>query len=308
VLQSCKGGTDAGEHEGATRRDFIKAGACLAAGGIIGTDFFAPRPSGAQEKSRVVLIRDFDVLDRKGKVVPDVLEKMLDQGLTALLVTPDPDSAWKRLIEPSDVVGIKSNAWGSLPTPPALESAVRKSLIQAGVKAGNIAVDDRGVLKNSVFKNATALINTRPMRTHDWSGLGTLIKNYIMFIPNPSDYHANACENLGSIWHLPHVKGKTRVNILVMLTPQFHGAGPHHFAKEFVWSYCALIVSTDPVAADSTGAAIIQAKRKSFFGAEKPISPPLLHIAAADKKFGLGNSRQDRIELVKLGPEEGILI
>jgi hypothetical protein len=58
------------------------------------------------------------------------------------------------------------------------------------------------------------------------------------------------------------------------------------------------------VAADATGARIIQAKRNVFFGQEKPISPPPLHIAAADARFGLGNSRPERIQLITLGWEE----
>jgi hypothetical protein len=146
------------------------------------------------------------------------------------------------------------------------------------------------------------------MRTHYWSGLGTLIKNYILFTPRPSDYHDNACENLGAIWHFPQVKGKTRLNILVMLTPQFHGVGPHSFSKEYIWNYGGLIVSTDPVSADATGASIIQAKRDAFFGAHKPISPPLNHITTADTRFHLGNSRPEMIEVIKVGWEGGILI
>jgi hypothetical protein len=297
-----------GDKKVLTRRDFIKAGACVAAGGVMGIELFAPRAGMAREKSRVALVRNFDVIDRRGSIVPDVMEEMLDQAVTALTETPDPGSAWERLIRPADVVGIKSNVWGALPTPPALESAILKRVIRSGVQEQKIAVDDRGVLKSPVFRNSTALINTRPMRTHHWSGLGTLIKNYIMFTAHPADYHAHACEGLGSIWHLPQVKGKTRLNVLVMLTPQFHGAGPHHFAKEFLWNYCGLLVSSDPVAADATGASIIQARRNLHFGREKPISPPPLHIAAADRRYGLGNCRPDRIELIRIGEEKDILI
>jgi hypothetical protein len=93
-----------------------------------------------------------------------------------------------------------------------------------------------------------------------------------------------------------------------MLTPLFHGVGPHHFSSTYLWPYSGLIVSRDPVAADATGARIIQAKRNSFFGTEKPISPPALHIGAADTRFGLGNSRADQIQLIRLGWEEDILI
>ena len=289
-----------------TRRDFLKIGAAAAVGGIIGLPRTAT--AAAVGKSRVILIRDKEVVGASGSIQAEVLEQMLDQAVTTLLGTPDPITAWQQLVKPEDVVGIKSNVWYYLPTPRSLEAAIQGRLLQAGVKKENISADDRGVLSNPVFQRATALINTRPMRTHYWSGLGTLLKNYIMFTPRPSDYHDNACERLGALWHFPQVKGKTRLNILVMLTPQFHGVGPHSFSKEHIWNYCGLIVSTDPVSADATGATIIQKKRDDFFGARKPISPPLNHITAADTRFGLGNSRPEMIEVVKLGWEEGILI
>jgi len=262
----------------------------------------------AAGKSRVILIRNKDVLDRTGSIRAEVLEQMLDQALTTLLGTPDQVSAWEQLVKPEEVVGIKSNVWYQLPTPRSLEAAIQARLLQVGVKKEDMSADDRGVLSNPVFQRAAALINARPMRTHYWSGLGTLLKNYIMFTPRPWDYHDNACENLGALWHFPQVKDKTRLNILVMITPQFHGVGPHGFSKEYIWKYCGLIVSTDPVSADAMGATIIQNKRDAFFGARKPISPPLTHITAADTRFGLGNSRPEMIEVVKVGWEEGILI
>jgi uncharacterized Fe-S center protein len=146
------------------------------------------------------------------------------------------------------------------------------------------------------------------MRTHDWSGLGTLLKNYIMFVSQPWMYHGNACEKLGAIWQKSYVKDKTRLNILVMMTPLFHGVGPHHYSKSYIWPYCGLVVSTDPVAADAIGADIIQAKRNEYFGKERPISPRPLHIEAADTRYGLGNSQPARMELIKLGWEEGVLV
>jgi hypothetical protein len=75
-----------------------------------------------------------------------------------------------------------------------------------------------------------------------------------------------------------------------------------------MWPYSGLIVSRDPVAADATGARIIQAKRNAFFGKDRPISPPPLHIAAADSRFGLGNSHPQKIQLVRLGWDQESLI
>lgn len=291
-----------------TRRDFLRAGSYLTLGSLMGLPLPGTSQAKRTEKSRVVLVRDKKVFADDAKINRNVLRAMLDRAVTALLKSPDPASAWKELVKPGDTVGIKSNVWRYLPTPEPLNSAIRDRLIEAGVTKENISVDDRGALRNPGFRRATALINVRPMRTHHWSGLGTLIKNYIMFVPEPSKYHGNACEGLGAIWHLPHVAGKTRLNILVMLNPLFHGIGPHHFSRRFTWPYSGLIVSLDPVAADATGGRIIQAKRDDFFGTKKPISPPPHHITAADTQFGLGNSRPELIELVRLGYQKDALI
>jgi hypothetical protein len=138
--------------------------------------------------------------------------------------------------------------------------------------------------------------------------VGSLIKNYIMFHPRPWDYHPDTCADLAKLWEKPMVKGKTRLNILVMLTPLFHGVGPHHFNKKYTWRYNGLILSFDPVAADATGLRIIEARRREYFGEKRPVSPSPHHIRLADTRHNLGNAHADRIELVRLGWQEGILI
>ena len=291
-----------------TRRDFIRTGSYVAAGTFMGLPLLSHAAGKPTAKSRVVLVRDKNVIESGGTLNTGRLEDIFDTAVTTLLGAPDPVSAWQQLVDPDDIVGIKSNVWHYLPTPESLEANIKTRLMTAGVQEKNIAISDRGVRGDSVFKKSTALINVRPMRTHHWSGLGTLLKNYIMFVGAPWMYHGNSCEKLGAVWHKSRVKGKTRLNILVMLTPLFHGIGPHHFSRKYTWSYGGLIVSTDPVAADATGARIIQAKRNEYFGEIRPISPPPHHIEAADTKFDLGNSRPERIELIKLGWKEDILI
>jgi hypothetical protein len=129
-----------------------------------------------------------------------------------------------------------------------------------------------------------------------------------MFAPNPPDYHDNSCVPLATVWDLPLVKGKTRLNVLVLLTPLFHGVGPHHFDASYVWTYGGLAVGTDPVAVDSVGLRLFNAKRKEFFGQDKPIKPTAHHIAFADTRYNLGNADPSKIDLIKLGWEEGVLI
>ena len=293
---------------GISRRDFLKTGARIAVGGVAGLSLAGSAYWETAGKSRVVLVRDLGVLDGEGRIRPDALGKMLDGAVAALMNDRNSSSAWKRIVSPGDVVGIKTNVWPYLPTPEPMNEILRQRLIGAGVRKEDVSADDRGVLANPVFRRSTALINVRPMRTHHWAGLGSLVKNYIMFVPRPSDYHDNACEPLGAIWNLPHVKGKTRLNILVMITPLFHGTGPHHYSPRYLWPYCGLIVSKDPVAADATGARIIEAKRRSHFGEDRPISPNPRHIDVAGSRYGLGRSRPEEIEIVRLGWNEDSLV
>ena len=300
-----------------TRREFIKRSSLAAAGGAA---FLArpawPRPnpgetpavSSSAARSKVVLVRNMDALDERSRPREEVALEMLDAAMKELAGKPDPVAAWKTIIEPDDVVGIKSNVWTHIPTTPQVENTLKKRVMDAGVAEDRIGIDDRGVLRHPVFRNATALINARPMRTHHWSGVGSLIKNYCMFVPDPWNYHDDSCDSLGVIWDLPLIKGKTRLNVLTMLTPQFHGVGPHNFNPKYVWPYCGMIVSFDPVAADATGLRIIQAKRREFFGEDRPLNPPAKHIFTADTKYGLGTADPDKIELVKIGFDQDILI
>jgi hypothetical protein len=291
-----------------SRREFVAIGAAAAAAGLVGGGACGAAEPPRQGKSRVVLVRRREVLGADGSTDPAVLAAMLDEAATALLGAETAAAAWRELVRPGDVVGIKSNAWRNLPTPAALEKALQERVVAAGVKPAEVSVDDRGVRENPVFRRATAFINVRPMRTHHWSGLGTCLKNYIMFVESPPDYHADGCARLGEIWTQPELKGKTRLNLLVLLTPQFHGAGPHSFSPAYIWRYCGLLLGIDPVAVDATGARIIAAYRRQHFGEDRPMVPTPHHIEVADRKYQVGTSDPARIDLVRLGWDEGALI
>jgi hypothetical protein len=300
-----------------TRREFIRRTSLAAVGGAVfltKPEWAAMKAAGparaAQEikKSKVVLVRNKDVLDEQGRPKAEVVLDMLDAAVKELTGKPDAVASWKTFIKPDDIVGIKSNVWTYIPTTPEVENALKKRVMDAGVKEANIGIDDRGVLRHPVFQKATALINARPMRAHHWAGVGTLIKNYIMFIPDPENYHGDSCASLASIWEKPQVKGRTRLNVLVMLTPQFHVLGPHSFNPKYVWSYFGFLVGVDPVAVDATGLRIIQAKRQEFFGEERPLSPPAKHILTADTEYHLGTADPNKIELVKIGYDQDIFI
>ncbi len=302
-------------HLAITRRDFLRgtAGATLLGAGFAAsaqeaTPAAKSLEAAASARTRVVLVRDAAVLDGDGNLDPTVIERMLDDGVKALLGESDVTSCWKRLVSAEDTVGIKTNVWRFLRTPPPLEQAVLTRIKRAGVSEERIGVDDRGVRTNPLFHRATALINMRPMRTHHWAGVGSCLKNYIPFSESPPNWHDDSCANLAGLWDLPMVKGKTRLNILVMLTPLFHGKGPHHFNADYLWPYKGLIVGADPVAVDATGLRILTAKRLTVFGEERAYLVPPKHIQVAQDKFALGIADPARIDVVKLGWDEAILI
>ncbi len=291
-----------------SRRQFLKSG--LAIGLTLSLPITEPlfSESSNSEKSKVVLIRRKDLFSPKGRPNSHVVQEMLDEALLELTGKTKIVEAWASIVKKEDIVGIKSNVWRPLPTPSELEQAIKNRLLEAGIEENNLSIDDRGVLNNPVFKKATALINTRPMRTHAWSGVGSLIKNYIMFVPNPSHYHPDSCADLATIWKLPIVKDKTRLNILVMFTPLFHGIGPHHFNPKFTWRYNGLIVGFDPVAMDAVGVRIIQNKRRLYFGENRPINPPPKHIFLAETRHHLGYADPQKIDLITLGWQEDLLL
>lgn len=286
------------------RRGFLQVTGGAAAAGLLGVG----RAETADGKARVVLVRRREVLGADGGVNGPLVHQMLNDAVAALLGEKDAGAAWRRIVDPSDVVGVKTNVWDPLRTPPELERAIHEELVRAGVRPENVAVDDRGVRSNPVFQRMTALVNVRPMRTHAWSGLGTCLKNVILFVDNPPDYHGDSCATLGAIWQKAPVAGKVRLNVLVMLTPQFHSVGPHSFAKELTWPYYGLIVGVQPVPVDATGARIIQAKRRLHFGADRPVSPSPHHIEIAGSRYGLGPSDPARIDLLRLGLAEDALV
>ncbi|MFO7756846.1 MAG: hypothetical protein R6V34_12780 [Bacteroidales bacterium] len=296
-----------------TRRKLIKNGAMASIGGFL---YLNSNPASAMKamsgeaegKSKVVLIRDKDLLTGFNKPDPQKMQSMLDQAVMALTEKDNIMEAWQGILKPEDILGIKTNVWNYLDTPAELEQAIKKRAMDVGVKENNIGIKDRGITTDPIFQGSTALINARPLRSHAWSGVGSLIKNYIMFIDNPASMHGDSCADLAELWELPVVKGKTRLNILVMLNPLFHGVGRHHFSKEYTWEYSGLLLGFDPVAVDSVGVRILQAKRKEHFGDDRPLNPPAKHIFLADTRHGLGTADPEKIELVKLGWTENSLV
>lgn len=291
-----------------TRRDFIRGTVGTTLGmSIIKPDWVkkslageSPQKTGG--KSLVVLIRDENVLDDRMNVNKKILADMVDRLLLEITGKKNPGEAWLSLLSPMDIVGLVPTPLMN-PTHQELLEVIKESLMTAGVPEENI----RNAQGRKVdLEPITALISLPGLKAHWLTGIGTVIKNYIMYSGAPRNYHYEDSAKLGEIWHLPQVKGKTRLIIVDALRPVCD-KGPQ-FDPRYRWPYKGLLAGTDPVALDAVGLRIIQAKRDQLRGEPWPISPPPICIEAADRVYKLGHSQLENIEIKRIGWDKEILI
>ena len=105
----------------------------------------------------------------------------------------------------------------------------------AGIPPAQIREAQGGIDKP---RACTALIAMPALKAHWLTGIGTVLKNYIMYSGRPSTYHDANNANLGEIWLLPGVKGKTKLVLVDALRP-LCDKGPQPDPRYF-WDYKGL--------------------------------------------------------------------
>ncbi|MBN2344936.1 MAG: DUF362 domain-containing protein [Candidatus Aminicenantes bacterium] len=285
-----------------TRRDFIRG----TAGAALGAALLGPawlRAEAAQGgRSMVVIVRDPKVLDAEMNVNHKVMDAMLEQVLVQVTGKADAKAAWLSLVKPTDVIGLVPTPLMN-PTHPELIDSVKASLAAAGIPVERI-VPAQG--RSVDLEPITALVCMPGLKAHWLTGIGTVIKNYILYSGAPRNYHHQDSVKLGEIWNLPQVKGKTRLVLVDALRPVCD-KGPQ-FDPRYRWAYGGLIAGLDPVAVDAVGLKIIEAKRQELRGEPWPLSPPPICVEAADKVYKLGNSDAARIDIKAFGWKENLLV
>jgi hypothetical protein len=287
-----------------TRRDFIRgsAGAALGAA-LLGPAWLkAEAKAAGGQRSLVVIVRDAKAMDANLSVDKQAVASMLEQALAQVTGKADARAAWLSLVKPTDIVGLVPTPHLN-PTHDQLIEVVRESLVAAGVPSGHI-VHAQG--RDVDLAPITALICLPALKAHWLTGIGTVIKNYILYSGAPRNYHHQDSAKLGEIWNLPQVKGKTRLVLVDALHP-LCDKGPQPDPR-YKWAYNGLIASLDPVAVDAVGLKIISAKREALRGEPWPISPPPICIEAADKVYKLGNSDPAKIDIKVFGWKENLLV
>ncbi|RLC08212.1 MAG: hypothetical protein DRI57_24440 [Deltaproteobacteria bacterium] len=206
------------------------------------------------------------------------------RGLTGLTGQKNVKDAWLSLVKPDDMIGLVPTDHLN-PTHGEVIDAVKSSLTNAGIPEKRIMIAQGGPGKP---KKCTALIALPALKAHWLTGIGTVLKTYIMYSGRPSSYHEEKSAKLGEIWNLPHVKGKTKLVLVDSLYP-LCDKGPQPDPR-YKWAYNGLIAGTDSVAVETVCLRIINEKRQAMRGEPWPLSPPPLWVEAADKVYGLGQA------------------
>jgi hypothetical protein len=227
---------------------------------------------------------------------------MLDLAMTKFTGKETAKEAWLSIVNPEDIVGLVPTPHLN-PTHAEVIEAVKQSILDVGVAQDQILAAQGSP---TVCQPCTVLICMPALKAHWLTGIGTVLKNYIMFSGNPNRYHKNHSAKLGEIWNLPGVKGKTKLVLVDALYP-LCDKGPQPDPR-YKWPYKGIMVGTDPVAMDAVCLKIIMEKRKEVKGEEWPLSPPPLCIEAGDKEYALGTSSWDEIVIDRHGWEEGLLL
>ena len=258
-----------------------------------------------------------------------VLAQMLNQGLTALTGASSGTQAWKELLKPDDIVGLKFNrsAADALGTTLPMADVLIRSLADAGFAPSQIVpievpdavygetgvgrADEDWAAQETAFGSGrdhlagvldqvTAIINVPFLKTHNIAGLTCCLKNLShALVKHPARFHANHCSPyIADIVALPQIRDKLRLHIVDSLRMVFDG-GPEarHGA---VASAGVLIFGADPVAVDTVGLENINLKR--FEEGLQPIRPHggrLKYLPRA-AELGLGCCELHDIALVKI--------
>lgn len=285
-----------------TRRDFLRGTIGTTIGAtVMGTKFLGAGRR-APGSSLVTIVRDKDAMDAGNNVNAAVLKTMLDQTLIQHTGKATSKEAWLSLIKPGDTIGLVPTPHLN-PTHAEVVEAVKSSLIAAGIPQNKIFEAQGGPDKPEA---CTALIGLPGLKAHWLTGIGTVMKLYIMYSGNPRNYHNENSAKLGEIWNLPFVKDKTKLVLVDALHP-LCDKGPQ-VDPRYKWAYNGLIAGTDPVAAESVCLRIIQEKRKQMRGEPWPLSPPPICVEAADKTYGLGTSDWNSIKIEHFGWAEDLLL
>lgn len=92
------------------RRKFIKQSAIGTTGLLLASNFPLIGSVSSPAKSKVIIAHSNYVIDKDGKVDPELLQKLMDQSMLKLTDKKKLSKAWKKYFTDEDIIGLKVNA------------------------------------------------------------------------------------------------------------------------------------------------------------------------------------------------------
>jgi len=131
------------EQKGSSRREFLKVG--VAGAVALGAGDALAFAASSASKSRVVIAKDAMLRGASSTIDPARMSALLDRAMQSSFGTQNALAAWKQLVHPGQVVGLKVNtiAGRGLSTNVTVVQAVIKRLQQTGIKPYDIVIFDR---------------------------------------------------------------------------------------------------------------------------------------------------------------------
>ena len=293
------------QYKATSRRSFLKTGLALGssfvAGGSRPYATLAGFPTSAdQVKSRVAVARDPKLRTSGNTLDSARLLTLLDRALATFYGCDSALEAWKQVVRPGEVVGLKVNclAGRGNSTHPELVDAISERLEQIGVReiivwdrlnadleSARFRIVERGsarrcfgndlmgyedelvaygsvgsLISRTLTRACDAVINLPVLKDHGIAGVTIALKSLFGAIHNPNKYHLNVGD--------PYVAD---VNMLPPIRQKLrlhicdaiaaqYEGGPSYM-PQWMWPFNGLLVARDPVALDYTGWQIIEKKR-----------------------------------------------
>jgi uncharacterized protein (DUF362 family) len=209
-----------GPQHGITRRGLL--GAALSGALVAG---------GAPEKSKIVIARDPALRAAGGSPDSGRVLKMLDRAMQSFYGGDSPTAAWKKVVRPGEVIGLKVNCLSGrgAATNPVLVEAICERLEQAGIPQKDIVIWDR---LNSDLESAGYRVASRKDRVrcigNDTGGYDNELAVYGSAGSLLSNTLTRACD---AVINLPVLKDHGIVGVTLALKNMFgaiHNPNKYH--------------------------------------------------------------------------------
>lgn len=325
---------------GVSRRGFLQAalgvaGTCgLLAGGAAGRQPSQPEDllylAPGTAKSRVASVRSRRALTSGGKLERQLVVEQLERTVSGALGVETTYDAWRKLLSPDDIIGLKFNRSGQsgldttrvvgevlissilaggwsprqivcIEAPPGLEEQFDTTPAVQGFEPDETDFGSGADQLALALRQVTALINVPFLKTHNLAGMTCCLKNLSHgLVRHPARFHANSCTPyIADIVGHESVRSRVRLHLVDALRVVFEG-GPV-VSAEHVSEEGLMFASTDGVAADAVGLARLNAIREAHgleaIGGGEDGLPA--YLADAQRK-GLGVALPRGIDLVEL--------